>query len=49
MLVLLLQGLTNRDIAAALAISVRTVGRHVENIYNKTGRGSRLQLHRLFG
>jgi HD-GYP domain-containing protein (c-di-GMP phosphodiesterase class II) len=34
---LLARGNTNRSIARALAISVRTAGHHVEHIYEKTG------------
>ncbi len=34
---LLAAGLSNREIAAALVVSVRTVGRHVDNIYGKIG------------
>ena len=41
MLGLLARGLTNRQIAAALGISVKTVGAHVEHIYVKAGVRSR--------
>ena len=34
---LLAAGLSNREIAAALMVSVRTVGRHVDNLYGKIG------------
>ncbi|HET8757990.1 MAG TPA: LuxR C-terminal-related transcriptional regulator, partial [Solirubrobacteraceae bacterium] len=34
---LLARGSTNRAIARALAISVKTAGHHVEHIYEKTG------------
>lgn len=34
---LLAAGLSNREIAAALLVSVRTVGRHIENLYGKIG------------
>jgi HD-GYP domain-containing protein (c-di-GMP phosphodiesterase class II)/DNA-binding CsgD family transcriptional regulator len=38
---LLATGCTNRRISAELGISVKTVGAHVEHIYDKTGVGSR--------
>jgi DNA-binding NarL/FixJ family response regulator len=38
---LLATGKTNRDIAAALFISEKTVARHVSNIFNKLGVSSR--------
>jgi DNA-binding NarL/FixJ family response regulator len=38
---LLSTGETNREIAAALVLSVRTVDRHVSNIYAKLGVSSR--------
>jgi HD-GYP domain-containing protein (c-di-GMP phosphodiesterase class II) len=38
---LLARGQTNRSIARELAISVRTVGHHVEHIYAKTGCSTR--------
>lgn len=41
---LVVEGLTNRDIAAALGISEDTVKRHITNIFNKTGMSSRLEL-----
>jgi DNA-binding NarL/FixJ family response regulator len=34
---LLAAGLSNREIAERLVISVRTVGRHVDNLYGKIG------------
>jgi non-specific serine/threonine protein kinase len=34
---LLAAGLSNREIAESLVVSVRTVGRHVDNIYGKIG------------
>jgi DNA-binding NarL/FixJ family response regulator len=37
-------GLSNRDIAAELAISEKTVQFHVSNVYSKLGVRSRLQL-----
>ena len=41
---LLGQGRSNREIADALVISVRTVDRHVENVLGKLGLGSRSQV-----
>ena len=41
---LVARGMSNRDIAAALAISLRTVQGHVENILRKLGFGSRAQV-----
>ncbi len=38
---LISRGESNRVVAAELTISVKTVGRHVENIYNKIGVSSR--------
>ncbi len=38
---LLCRGLTNRKIGDELFISVKTVGRHVENIYAKIGVSTR--------
>jgi response regulator RpfG family c-di-GMP phosphodiesterase/DNA-binding CsgD family transcriptional regulator len=38
---LLARGLTNRQIAAALSVSVKTVGAHIEHIYVKAGVRSR--------
>jgi DNA-binding NarL/FixJ family response regulator len=37
-------GLCNRDIAARLTISVRTVENHIHNAMAKTGTGSREDL-----
>jgi DNA-binding NarL/FixJ family response regulator len=34
-------GKSNREVAGTLTISVKTVGRHIENIYAKTGISSR--------
>lgn len=38
---LISQGLSNREVASRLVISVKTVGRHVENIYAKLGVSTR--------
>jgi HD-GYP domain-containing protein (c-di-GMP phosphodiesterase class II) len=38
---LITRGCTNREVAAALTVSVKTVGRHVENVYAKLGVRSR--------
>ncbi len=40
-LALLVRGLSNKDIAASLAISPRTAGSHAEHIYNKLGVSTR--------
>jgi HD-GYP domain-containing protein (c-di-GMP phosphodiesterase class II)/DNA-binding CsgD family transcriptional regulator len=40
-LCLLARGRTNKDVAATLHVSAKTVGRHVENIYTKIGVNSR--------
>ena len=42
-------GKTNRDIAAALFISPKTVEAHLARIYRKLGIGSRAELGRVFG
>ena len=41
---LLLQGMSNRSIADARQVSVRTVESHISSALNKSGCGSRLQL-----
>ena len=41
---LLLQGLTNRDIADRLVISLRTVECHISRALSKTGGRTRLEL-----
>ena len=38
---LIARGRSNRDVAAALVVSPKTVGRHVENLYRKLGVHSR--------
>ena len=43
-LLLLLQGASNRTIAAQLCLSVRTVESHVSTMLEKTGCSSRMQL-----
>ena len=43
MLTLLSEGLTNREIAARLFISVKTVGAHMTHIYAKLGVHSRVE------
>jgi DNA-binding NarL/FixJ family response regulator len=40
----LLRGSTNKDIAKALGISVETVKRHMANIMDKTGMGTRTEI-----
>jgi pimeloyl-ACP methyl ester carboxylesterase/DNA-binding CsgD family transcriptional regulator len=40
---LLASGLTSREIAAELSLSVRTVGRHITNIYGKIGARTRAE------
>jgi DNA-binding NarL/FixJ family response regulator len=47
-LALLTDGMTDREISVALAISRRTVESHVRNILDKLGVESRLQAARLF-
>lgn len=38
---LIARGRTNKQVAAALHVSAKTVGRHVENLYVKIGASSR--------
>jgi DNA-binding NarL/FixJ family response regulator len=38
---LIARGRTNKEVAASLYLSPKTVGRHVENIYAKIGATSR--------
>jgi DNA-binding NarL/FixJ family response regulator len=38
---LLCRGLTNKEMARALYIAEKTVGHHIEHIYNKIGHSSR--------
>ena len=45
--VLLLEGITGKDIADRLYISAKTVENHVTNIYRKVGAKNRVQLFRL--
>ena len=35
------RGMSNREVAGNLTISVKTVGRHIENIYTKAGVSTR--------
>ncbi len=44
MLRLVIDGLPNKEIAAALRLSPRTVEKHVENLLRKTGARSRTEL-----
>jgi DNA-binding NarL/FixJ family response regulator len=41
---LVIGGLANKEIAAALRLSPRTVEKHVENLLRKTGARSRTEL-----
>ena len=41
---LLLEGLSNREIASRLVVSVRTVESHISNALDKSGCRSRLEL-----
>jgi DNA-binding NarL/FixJ family response regulator len=40
---LIASGKTNREIAAALAISLNTVARHISNIFGKVGAANRTE------
>lgn len=40
----IVDGCSNRDIAEQLGLAVGTVKRHLANIYDKTGAGTRLEL-----
>ena len=44
MLRLVVDGLANKEIAAALRLSPRTVEKHLENLLRKTGARSRTEL-----
>jgi DNA-binding NarL/FixJ family response regulator len=52
---LIVRGRTNKEVAASLFLSAKTVGRHIENIYAKIGANSRAAAaifameHRLLG
>jgi DNA-binding CsgD family transcriptional regulator len=46
-LLMLMQGITNKEIAEALFIAPNTVKNHVANIYQKTGAGTRVELFKL--
>ena len=43
---LVVQGLTNREVADALFVSVKTVEANLSRVYHKTGVGSRRELQR---
>jgi DNA-binding CsgD family transcriptional regulator len=46
---LVVQGMTNREVGAALFLSPKTIEHHLSAIYRKLGVRSRTQLARLFG
>jgi DNA-binding NarL/FixJ family response regulator len=46
---LVMDGLSNREVAAELVISVKTVEYHLSNLYSKVGVASRTQLMARFG
>lgn len=46
-ILMLMQGITNKEIADALFIAPNTVKNHLANIYQKTGAGTRVELFRL--
>ena len=41
---LVAEGLTNREIAARVGCTSRTVAKHLENVYTKVGKHSRTEL-----
>ncbi|MEV7967649.1 AAA family ATPase [Sphaerisporangium sp. NPDC088356] len=45
---LAVHGLSNRDIADRLVLSIRTVGNHLRAVYERTGLSDRVELRRLF-
>ncbi|WP_424531877.1 LuxR C-terminal-related transcriptional regulator [Sphaerisporangium viridialbum] len=45
---LAMHGLSNRDIADRLVLSIRTVGNHLRAVYERTGLSDRAELRRLF-
>jgi DNA-binding CsgD family transcriptional regulator len=45
---LVADGLTNREVAARLYLSPKTVDRHVSNLFDRTGRRSRTELTELY-
>ena len=49
MLVLVAEGLANKEIAARLHLSPRTVEKHVESLMRKAGARSRTQLVAIAG
>ena len=49
MLGLIAEGLSNKEIAARLYLSPRTVEKHVESLLRKTGARSRTQLLTIAG
>jgi DNA-binding NarL/FixJ family response regulator len=45
---LVADGLTNREVAARLYLSPKTVDRHVSSLFDRTGRRSRAELTELY-